>query len=323
VTGAAARALAVGVALIAALAPGGCGSGRAEKRQTWIERSSESRSAGLLEELDDRARFLHLAHALVRFAEVPHGRGPAHEDPAGEAIVFVHGFGGTMGDFAPVILSMRGGERLVAFDLPGFGGSLRDDERYTIDGYVECLEELLGRLGVRRANLVCHSLGGQICIAAALSRVPSISTLTLIDTAGVYDPARFVQGISKRMGRVNVGEVSTARGRTLFDVATSDGEIAKRILSRKPATLAALASFAARYRDRVGQISVPVLVIWGSEDPVFSLEDAFLLKENIPGARLHVAEGAGHAPQLTHPELVVGWLEGHLADVRRKAGGKI
>jgi pimeloyl-ACP methyl ester carboxylesterase len=314
-------ALAAALALIAIATPCGCGGRKEAKPVTWIGQSSAARSSRLLAALRERARLLHLTHALVRFVDLPADTARTRAGSPDEAVVFVHGFAGSMGDFAPLILSLRGAERLVAFDLPGFGESLRDDDRYTIDGYVESLEELLDRLGVRSAHLVCHSLGGQICIAAALSRMPAVGTLTLIDTAGVYDPARFVQGISKRMGRVNVGEVTTARGRALFDVAASDGEIAKRILERKPATVAALASFAGQYRSRVGQIAVPTLVVWGGDDPIFSLDDAFLLKENIPGARLQVVGGAGHSPQLTHPELILGWLAGHLARSRRGAEG--
>lgn len=308
------------LAMSAFLLSAGCGGRGDGASADWINQTTAQRGDRLLSRLDERGRMVHLSHALVKFIDLQPAGGGAQTGES-DAVVFVHGFSGSMGDFAPVVLAMEGEYRMVAFDLPGFGGSLRDDDKYDIEGYVDCLEDLLERLAVRRAHLVCHSLGGQICIGAALSRTPSIATLTLIDSAGVYDPAGFVQGISKRMGHVNVGEVSTARGRALFDVATSDGEIAKRLISREPATLAALASFDERYRERVGEIGVPTAVIWGANDPIFGIEDAFLLKENIRDSRLYVVEGAGHSPQLTHPDLVVGWVRSHIENNRSAEEG--
>jgi pimeloyl-ACP methyl ester carboxylesterase len=154
-------------------------------------------------------------------------------------------------------------------------------------------------------------------MAASLSREPFVASLTLVDTAGIQDPQEFVQRISKRLGGINTGKVTTARGRSMFDVAVSDGPLASRVMSRSPAVLAALASFDRSYRREVRRIGQPTLIVWGADDPVFPLADGVMLKESIDGAEMRVVYGAGHSPQLSHPEPVARWIAGHVAAVER------
>jgi 3-oxoadipate enol-lactonase len=68
-----------------------------------------------------------------------------------------------------VLAELAQHHRVLAFDLPGFGESASSDEHYSIDSYVETLREFLDRVDVGPVHLVCHSLGGHGCIAAALT----------------------------------------------------------------------------------------------------------------------------------------------------------
>ena len=51
------------------------------------------------------------------------------------------------------------------------------------------------------------------------------------------------------------------------------------------------------------------VVVWGEDDPLFPVDYAFFLKENIAGAALRIVPAAGHAPQLMAPALLLDWLE--------------
>jgi pimeloyl-ACP methyl ester carboxylesterase len=148
-----------------------------------------------------------------------------------------------------------------------------------------------------------------VCLALAIRRSTTVETLTLIDAAGVYPKSSFVESMSKTFAHVNVGDVVTARGRSALDVPEGDREIFRRLVSNDRATLTALESFRADYRGEVPRIEAPTRIIWGTDDPVFSVESAFFLAANIDGARLYLVEGAGHTPQLSHPEVVLHWLE--------------
>ena len=49
-------------------------------------------------------------------------------------------------------------------------------------------------------------------------------------------------------------------------------------------------------------------IFWGENDPIFTVANGFFLRNNIRGSQLKVVPGAGHVPQLSHAELVEGWV---------------
>jgi abhydrolase domain-containing protein 6 len=300
--------LGIACALVA-LASAACGASPPADPEDWLQRTTVERSAAMWDRLGTSPRRLHVSGAVVRFVEAGPGDGNA------PVLFFVHGHGGSMGDFGPVAAALVPDHEIVAIDLPGFGGSVQDSDDYSLEHYVSVLSDIAARMGRTRVHLVCHSLGGQICMAAALSREPFVASMTLVDSAGIQDPQEFVQRISKRLGGINTGKVTTTRGRSMFDVAVSDGPFASRVMSRSPAVLAALSSFDRNYRREVRRIRQPTLIVWGERDPVFPLADGVTLKENIAGSEMRVVYGAGHAPQLSHPEPVSRWIAGHVAAV--------
>ncbi len=293
--------------LIACAAVLGCGARQQKKELDWEELSTKDRSARLFEALDIQARIIRLGSAVMHFIDVRPDSSPvSHKRPA---ILFVHGFAGSLGDFAPTILSLSKRHRVLAFDLPGFGNSFRTDHEYSIEAYGRTLLDFVSASGAKKVHLVCHSMGGQVCLAVALEKASYVASLTLIDNAGTYDPAGFVKGVSKSAGGINVGKVVTRRGRSLAELGMGDQSHTRRFLSRNPSVLTAFSSFETNFRGEVRSLEAPTLIIWGQRDRVFNVRNALFLKENIRDSRLHIIEDAAHAPQLSHPEKVSGWIE--------------
>jgi pimeloyl-ACP methyl ester carboxylesterase len=166
-------------------------------------------------------------------------------------------------------------------------------------------------VGLPQAHLACHSLGGQVCLAFALAHRERVRSLTLVSPAGVYRAQQYVRSTIAQRVRVNVGAVAIADpSRTLLALLTDgDGTLVHRFVTRNPATLSMLASFRENLRDRLREVRVPTLAIWGDADLILPMEDGFVLAATLPGAFLHVIEGAGHESQLTHPELVRTWMD--------------
>jgi pimeloyl-ACP methyl ester carboxylesterase len=235
--------------------------------------------------------------------------GPESAPEAAPPWLFVHGFGGSMGDFAPLVIRLSESRRVLALDLPGFGDSTTSEEDTSIEFLAVLVEKFARAVDAPRANLVCHSLGGQVCLALGIRGSRFVETLTLIDAAGVYERSSFVEQVSKTFAHINIGDVVTAPGRSALDVPEGDRAIFRRLVSEDRATLTALESFRTDYRGEVPRIAVPTRIIWGTDDPVFPVDSAFFLAENIDGARLYLVEGAGHTPQLSHPDIVLRWLE--------------
>jgi len=251
---------------------------------------------------------MHMGDTVVRFVDLP-ATGPTDQHPW----LLIHGYGGTLCDFARLVKHVAGQRRVLALDLPGFGESASADEHYSVDSYVAILREFVTRTESGPVHLVCHSLGGHVCLGAALTAPSYIASLTLIDTAGIYDASQFPGDIAKRKAGVNLGRMTTKHGRGFVDVAAGDQELLRRLVAHDPAVWTAVSSFRSNYRQEVGRVRVPTLVLWGMDDPLFPVEDALFLAENLTNVKTHIIDGAGHCPAETHPQVVAKLVEGFVA----------
>jgi Predicted hydrolases or acyltransferases (alpha/beta hydrolase superfamily) len=253
---------------------------------------------------------MHMGDTVIRFVDLP-AMGPTDERPW----LLVHGYGGSLCDFARLVQHVAGRRRVLALDLPGFGESASADEHYTIDSHIAVLREFVVRSESGPVHLVCHSLGGHVCLGAALTAPSYIASLTLIDTAGIYDASQFPGNIAKRKAGVNLGQMSMKKRRSFVEVAAGDQELLRRLVAHDPAVWTAVSSFRSNYRQEVAHVRTPTLVIWGMEDPLFPVEDALFLAENLPNAKAHIIDGAGHCPAETHPEAVAKLVESFVASL--------
>lgn len=296
--------------LAMALLLAGCANRTIKPSETWIGLNSEQRQKRLQLAPAYDSRILRYNHGQFEFVE----RSPRiRKTAAGAApevpIVYVHGLGGNMGDFGPLLLAEDTERTVVAVNLPGTGRSTSQNNEFTINAQADALHELLiRRMDFRKVDLVCHSLGGQVCMAFGLEHPANVSSLTLIDAAGSYDQGEFAQRMAKRFGKVNLGSISVASHPAISILTGGDQSLVNRLVSDDPTVIAALDSFNQTYRNHIRNLTVPVLLIWGENDPIFPIQNGFFLLSNIRDIRMKVAPDAGHLPQLTNPDLVGGWI---------------
>jgi len=100
------------------------------------------------------------------------------EAGAGDALVFLHGLGGTSTAWAPQFDELSGGQRCVAWDRPGYGNSdpIDPPDAMTFEWVADRLDDLLDALAVDRADLVGLSLGGMHALHTALRHAAATST---------------------------------------------------------------------------------------------------------------------------------------------------
>jgi pimeloyl-ACP methyl ester carboxylesterase len=291
------------------------GEGHARSHEGWLSMNPAQRMEAVFRAPGRDARLLRYGQGQIEFVEIRSESGDS-----GTPAVYIHGLGGNLGDFGPSLLAEAPGIR-IALNLPGTGRSTGPQAGSTIRAFAEDLREILvTRMAHPKVDLICHSLGGQVCLAMALEFPGNVGSLTLIDAAGTYDQSEFVRRMAKNFAGVNLGEVLVSSHPAIGLLTGGSQNILGRILGGDAGAIAALSSFGQNYRDRIPAVAVPVLLVWGEQDPLFTLENAFFLRNNIPGSRLKVVPEAGHVPQLTHPALVDGWI----AEFRRgiAAAGK-
>ncbi len=220
----------------------------------------------------------------------------------GAPLVLVHGFGGDINSwmFNLPVLAERG--RVIAFDLPGHGGSSKDVGAGDLASFAGALDGLLAALGIERAHLAGHSLGGAVALTLALDRPGLVASLSLVAPAGLGSEINngYIEGFIAATRRKELKEVL----RALFaDPEGLGREMVNEVLKYKrlDGVDAALRKIAGAVfpggrqiqvaRDRLGALEMPVQIIWGTQDRILPAAHANGLP---PEIAVHTIDRAGH-----------------------------
>lgn len=260
--------------------------------------------------------------------------------PAGakEAVVFLHGIPGSSHDWDDLLPRVAAFARVVAFDFPGYGGADRPKEwDYSPGGYATFIAAALAELGIERAHVVMHDLGGVGTLWAA-AHAGSFASAVIIDT-GVLIGFRW-HGFARLNRAPLLGEVMAATT-TRFGFRTvmkhynpQPRKLPEEFLERwwrdydrgtRRAGLrfyrAAPPSSIERLAPILRQLDRPALVVWGAHDRFLPVQQAELQKQSFPSAEVVIFEDSGHWPFLDNPgraaELIVPFLRRQAATADR------
>ena len=227
-------------------------------------------------------------------------------------LVFLHGLGGTQATWTNVLAGLVEQRRVAAIDLPGHGRSDKPDPAtadYSVGGLAATIAQVIETMGLEPAVLVGHSLGGAVAMQIALDRPDAARGLVLIDSAGL---GREIN--PELLDRVEA-EPSPDEARRLLELfyenkrLVLDRGVEEMYRARlSPGADAALRAAATAnfgrdgqrigLRERLGELTVPVMVVWGELDRVIPVAHAEASLEAITGVWLEVIEGVGHVPQV-------------------------
>ena len=247
---------------------------------------------------------------------------------SGEPMLLIHGLGSRRGVWDRVRARLEERFDVIAFDLPGFGDQpwFDDPVPERMGSLATAVAEEMDRLGIERAHLVGHSMGGWISLELA-RRGRAIDVLAVAPVGGATEAeARHSKRVlarsrlSARLLGPLVGPITRSprlraialRGSVKDPDLVDPGELETTIrhLARCPGHPKLLPDVAGpgdlieNNREGFGRIDCPVLIAWGSEDGVLDCRGGPRMAEAIPGAELRELPGHGHSPLLDHPELV-------------------
>jgi 2-succinyl-6-hydroxy-2,4-cyclohexadiene-1-carboxylate synthase len=233
----------------------------------------------------------------------------------GRPVLFLHGFTGS-GLSWTGIAGLGGRVRAIVPDLPGHGGT--GWEHASVERTADDLATIVRSLGAPQVDVVGYSMGARIALRLAVVHAETIGRLVLESpSAGIADPgaraARAAADAERARLVVTEGiEAFAARWEAepvlAGEAALPPGARARQAAIRRshaPLGLAASLVYAGQgamepLHDRLPAIVAPTLVIAGAQDPV--LAHAEEVAAAIPGARLALVAGAGHAPHLERPD---------------------
>jgi pimeloyl-ACP methyl ester carboxylesterase len=217
---------------------------------------------------------------------------------SGPPLVFLHGAGGHTG-WMGFLEELSQRFEVFAPEHPGFGQS---DDPPWLDGVGDLAYfylDLLAALGLERVHLVGTSLGGWIAAELAVRNTSRLASLTLVGAVGITAggepiPDIFRMPVEENLRRYYADQQRATR--RLGDLGKADMEV----VAKNRATVTRLA-----YRPRfhnpdlakwLHRIDVPTLLLWGAQDGLVPPRFGEAYAALIPGSRLVVLPGAGHAP---------------------------
>jgi 3-oxoadipate enol-lactonase len=238
----------------------------------------------------------------------------------GEAVLMVHGLGGTSNFWTPLLPGLAR-YRTIRPDLPGSGRSHRVEGPLSIAGYVRSLMRVCGAAGVERAHVVAHSMGTIIALHLAVLEPRLVRSLALFGPLAAPPDAN--RGPIRARAAKARGEGEP--GMQQIADAIVQGATASETRSRRPVVVAAVRESLMRQSPEgyarscealsdaqsadVAKIACPTLLVTGDEDSVSPPQAVRALGEKINGARVEVLARCGHWTTYEKPEECSSLLE--------------
>jgi pimeloyl-ACP methyl ester carboxylesterase len=241
----------------------------------------------------------------------------------GSPLLLLHGLGATKAEFLPTVAALASDQqRVIAMDFPGFGDTDKPfPAPYDPPFFAEWAESLLDELGIERAHVLGHSMGGRVAIEFGLRNPDRTQGLVLMTPSmaflsnrrwanylklvrpelGILQPAprpivegivnRVVPGAADEWTRAGIDEFLraylTPRGRVAFYAS------ARNIYLEDP-------DGPNGFWPRLEELQGEALFIWGRRDTLVPMGFQRHVQQALPGAR-HAVIDCGHVPQLEQP----------------------
>jgi pimeloyl-ACP methyl ester carboxylesterase len=245
------------------------------------------------------------------------------EGPATDSIplVLLHGTASSIFTWDACTKEWLKEHRVIRMDLPGFALTGPDpNNNYSIEGYVAFVHEFLKKHNVAQCYLAGNSLGGQIAYAYAAYYPKEVRKLILIDPAG-YPSANVKGSLAFKLGKLPVlkhlltivtptsvvrKSVEDVYGNKAL-VTDSLVQLYEEMACREGNRNALIQRLSLERQDTnlVKRVKAPAMIIWGDQDFLIPLENAYKFQRDLANDTLVVMKGIGHLPMEESPDKVV------------------
>ncbi len=257
------------------------------------------------------------------------GGEPSAERPA---VVLIHGMAGSSGTWSAVLPELARHYTVVAPDLLGHGESDKPRHDYSLGAYANVVRDLMIALGIERATVVGHSLGGGVAMQLAYQHPARCERLVLVSSGGlgpeiswmfraltipgaeylmpvIFPPLirRAGNAIGRGMGRLGLHAPHLEQGWRSYSALTEP--------ENRHAFVHTLRSVVDRSGQRVSAHDrlylaslLPTLIVWGRRDRIIPVEHAVAAHQAMASSQLAIFDRAGHFPHAEEPDRFVDAL---------------
>jgi pimeloyl-ACP methyl ester carboxylesterase len=244
----------------------------------------------------------------------------------GQVLLLVHGLAGTSATWDDLLVRLGDHLVVVAPDLPGHGLSAKPRQDYSLGAHANALRDLMVGLGIERATVVGHSLGGGVAMQFAYQHPERCERLVLVSSGGLGSdvswalrllslpgaeyllPAiapRFVRdagnALGRRIGRLGMRWPLVEQSWQAY-ASLAEAENRRSFLGTLRAVVVPSGQFVSAHDRLYLAAHLPTLIVWGGRDRMVPVTHAAAAHESLPGSELVIFERAGHFPQNEEPD---------------------
>lgn len=243
----------------------------------------------------------------------------------GQPVVLLHCWLGSWNYWMSTMEFLAGHKfKTYALDFWGFGESAKQGA-FSVDEYVEMVDQFMERMGLATAHVMGHSMGGAVSLSLALAHPQRVSKVAvvgspivgsglslLLKAAGYRSVARLLYGIPGVLpALLKVLSVTYARdARRLWGLLRDD--ISRTTVDSFSRSIGDLRR--TDLRPRLHECRVPAMGIYGRKDNIVNPKQGELLRSGIAASTLHTFEGSGHFPMLDETQRFHNAILGFLAE---------
>jgi pimeloyl-ACP methyl ester carboxylesterase len=225
-------------------------------------------------------------------------------------VVLLHGWLESWNPWRGTMEALSRSYKAYALDFWGFGESGKQGGTFTVSDYVAMVNQFMDRLGIERAPIIGHSMGGTVSLGLALDYPGRVERVTVVGSPIVGDGLALLLRLSARrslaglfyrffpLGSRLLSPIYARDWRTWYKMFEKD--LSRTTLESFHYSIASLRH--TDLRPRMHEIEVPVLGIYGRIDRIVDPGQRKVLAESAPMAEISYFENSGHFPMLDEPE---------------------
>jgi len=243
-------------------------------------------------------------------------------------LILLHGMSSSLNTWDSVVIALKPHKRVISLDLPGFALTGPSPENaYNFPYYSKFIDSFTTRLKIKRFILVGNSMGGAISWNYALHNPSGLVKMVLVDAAGY--PKKGESGslgftiastpvinnlmlyvTPKALVRKSLETVYFDQSRITDEQVERFHDVAIREGNREAALQIFNGSFKGGKLDRIKEIKIPTLILWGDHDNLIGVNNVDNFLKDIQGSKAEVYKNVGHVPMEEVPGKVASSILG-------------
>ena len=217
------------------------------------------------------------------------------EAGSGKPLVCLHGGGGLRLSRAHEVLAVK--RRVIAFELPGFGNSPVNERSETLDDLASTINAAVDFLDIDRHDLMGTSFGAKLALCMALADPAAIDAVVLLSPAAIR--LELPAGVAAPKIGPETLYAHPDRQPAIVpdppDVHEKQRALVTRLIGPRRDQA---------FEERLAELDLPVLAVFGTEDRITPPDAARLYREIMPNCHLMMVYDAAHAVDADRPEAV-------------------